>query len=58
MPSMVWVAPALIWPSTRADGVEGFIGRVGLRLEVGDEIYLNNGTFNNLRVTFGPHIRF
>ena len=55
---MVWVAPALIWPSTRADGVEGFIGRVGLRLEVGDEIYLNNGTFNNLRVTFGPHIRF
>jgi len=39
-------------------GVEGFIGRVGLRLEVGDEIYLNNGTFNNLRVTFGPHLRF
>ena len=39
-------------------GVEGFIGRVGLRLEVGDEIYLNNGTFNSLRVTFGPHIRF
>jgi len=39
-------------------GIEGFIGRVGLRLEVGDEIYLNNGTFNNLRVTFGPHIRF
>jgi len=39
-------------------GVEGFIGPVGLRLEVGDEIYLNNGTFNNLRVTFGPHIRF
>jgi hypothetical protein len=30
-------------------GIEGFIGRVGLRLEVGDEIYLNNGTFNNLR---------
>jgi hypothetical protein len=39
-------------------GVEGFIGPVGLRLEVGDEIYLNNGTFNNLRVSFGPHIRF
>lgn len=39
-------------------GIEGFIGPVGLRLEVGDEIYLNNGTFNNLRVTFGPHIRF
>jgi len=39
-------------------GVEGFIGPVGLRLEVGDEIYRNNGTYNNLRVTFGPHIRF
>ena len=39
-------------------GIEGFIGPIGLRLEVGDEVYLNNGTFNNLRVTFGPHIRF
>lgn len=39
-------------------GIEGFIGPIGLRLEVGDEIYLNNGTYNNLRVTFGPHIRF
>lgn len=39
-------------------GIEGFIGPVGLRAEVGDEIYFNNGTYNNLRVTFGPHIRF
>lgn len=39
-------------------GIEGFIGPVGLRLEAGDEIYLNNGTYNNLRITFGPHIRF
>ena len=39
-------------------GIEGFIGPIGLRLEAGDEIYLNNGTYNNLRVTFGPHIRF
>jgi hypothetical protein len=39
-------------------GIEGFIGPVGLRLEVGDEIYLDNGTYNNLKVTFGPHIRF
>ena len=23
-----------------------------------DEIYLNNGTYNNLRVTFGPQLRF
>lgn len=39
-------------------GVEGFWGPFGLRAEVGDEIYLNNGTFNNLRVTFGPQFRF
>jgi len=39
-------------------GVEGFIGPIGLRLDVGDEIYFDNGARNNLRVTFGPHIRF
>lgn len=39
-------------------GVEGFWGWFGLRLEAGDEVYFNNGTFNNLRVTFGPQIRF
>jgi hypothetical protein len=39
-------------------GIEGFWGPFGLRLDVGDEIYINHGTFNNLRVTFGPHIRF
>jgi len=39
-------------------GVEGFIGPVGLRLDAGDEIYFNGGIHNNLRVTFGPSIRF
>jgi hypothetical protein len=39
-------------------GVEGFRGPVGLRLEVGDDIYFDNGARNNLRVTFGPTIRF
>ncbi len=39
-------------------GVEAFIGPVGLRLDVGDEIYFDNGANNNLKVTFGPHIRF
>ncbi|MBO0911015.1 MAG: outer membrane beta-barrel protein [Acidobacteria bacterium] len=39
-------------------GLEGFWGPFGLRAEVGDTIYLNNGTFNNLRVTFGPQLRF
>lgn len=39
-------------------GLEGFIGPIGLRAEVGDEVYLDNGTYNNLRVTFGPQLRF
>ncbi|HUA92347.1 MAG TPA: hypothetical protein VL991_07250 [Terracidiphilus sp.] len=39
-------------------GIEGFWGPVGLRLEAGDEIYLNNGAYNNLRVSVGPTIRF
>jgi hypothetical protein len=39
-------------------GIEGFWGPFGLRAEVGDEIYMNNGAHNNLRATFGPQIRF
>jgi hypothetical protein len=31
---------------------------VGLRFELGDEIYFNNGAHNNLRITFGPILRF
>jgi hypothetical protein len=39
-------------------GLEGHIGPVGLRLEVGDEIYFNGGTRHNFRASFGPYIRF
>ena len=39
-------------------GLEFFLGPVGIRADVGDELYLNNGTHNNMRVTFGPSIRF
>lgn len=39
-------------------GVQGRIGPVGLRLDVGDEMYFNRGTHNNLRVAFGPFLRF
>jgi hypothetical protein len=46
---------AAIYPGV---GVEGFWGPIGLRADVGDEIYFKNGTHNNLRVTFGPTIRF
>lgn len=39
-------------------GIEDFFGAIGLRLEDGDQMYFNNGTYNNLCVTFGPTIRF
>ncbi|SRR5581483_410541 len=41
-----------------AGGVEASLGPVGLRLELGDEVYFNRGAHSNLRVTFGPIIRF
>jgi hypothetical protein len=46
---------AAIYP---AAGAEAAIGPVGLRFEVGDEVYFNNGAHNNLRLTFGPMVRF
>lgn len=39
-------------------GAEAFWGPIGLRFDIGDEIYFNNGGHNNLRLSFGPTIRF
>lgn len=39
-------------------GIEAFMGPLGVRVDVGDEIWVNNGAYNNLRVTFGPTLRF
>jgi hypothetical protein len=41
-----------------AGGAEASLGPVGLRLEAGDTIYFNNGAHNNLKITFGPIVRF
>lgn len=41
-----------------AGGIEPALGPLGLRLEFGDEIYFNNGAHHNLRITFGPILRF
>jgi hypothetical protein len=46
---------AAIYPAL---GAEASLGPVGLRLEFGDAIYFNDGAHNNLRITFGPIIRF
>lgn len=39
-------------------GIEASLGPIGLRLEAGDEVYFNRGAHNNLRITFGPIVRF
>jgi hypothetical protein len=41
-----------------AAGVEPFLGQIGLRMEFGDAMYFNDGAHNNLRITFGPIVRF
>ncbi len=46
---------AAIYP---AGGLQATLGPVGLRFEMGDEIYFNRGAQNNLRLTFGPFVRF
>jgi hypothetical protein len=39
-------------------GLQAHLGPIGLRLDVGDEIYFNDGSHHNLRVAFGPVFRF
>ncbi len=46
---------AVLYPGA---GVEHFFGPIGLRFDAGDEIIFNNGANHNLRLTFGPQIRF
>lgn len=41
-----------------AAGLAATLGPLGLRFEVGDELYFNQGAHNNLRITFGPFLRF
>lgn len=46
---------AVLYP---AAGLEASLGPVGLRLEAGDELYFNRDAHHNLRITFGPIVRF
>jgi len=39
-------------------GLEGHFGPLGMRLDIGDEMYFNHGTHNNLSISLGPYIRF
>jgi hypothetical protein len=39
-------------------GVGFHAGPLGIRIDGGDEIYWDNGARHNLRITFGPTIRF
>ena len=44
-----------VYPS---GGFEAFAGPIGIRAEIGDDIFFINGAHNNLRVTLGPQFRF
>lgn len=46
---------AVLYPG---GGLEAFLGPIGIRLDVGDEIYFEGGPHNNLRIAIGPTIRF
>jgi hypothetical protein len=39
-------------------GFEAFAGPIGIRAEVGDDVFFRNGAHNNLRATLGPQFRF
>ena len=39
-------------------GLEGHLGPVGLRFEAGDEVYFAGGSHHNVRLSFGPFLRF
>lgn len=39
-------------------GAEAYLGPIGLRFDIGDEIVFSGKANHNLRITFGPHIRF
>lgn len=39
-------------------GAEAVWGPLGLRVDIGDEIFYNNGGHSNLLISFGPTIRF
>ena len=39
-------------------GIEAFAGPIGVRAEIGDNIFFNNGVHNNMRITLGPQFRF
>jgi hypothetical protein len=39
-------------------GFEAFAGPIGIRAEVGDDVFFDHGGHNNLRATVGPQFRF
>lgn len=39
-------------------GIGFHAGPLGIRVDIGDEIFWDNGAHNNPRVTFGPTVRF
>jgi hypothetical protein len=38
--------------------LEDYFGPLCVRFDIGDEMYFNHGTHNNLSISLGPYIRF
>jgi hypothetical protein len=39
-------------------GIEAFAGFIGVRAEVGDDVFFDNGAHNNFKASLGPQFRF
>jgi hypothetical protein len=39
-------------------GIEAFAGPIGVRAEIGDNLFFNHGAHNNMRISLGPQFRF
>ncbi|MBV9073969.1 MAG: hypothetical protein JOZ10_10080 [Acidobacteria bacterium] len=39
-------------------GIEFFLGPIGIRADAGDEMYFDRGVNHDLKITFGPTLRF
>lgn len=50
--------PATYFAVYPGGGIEFFGGPIGFRIEAGDQMYLNNGVHNDLKIDGGPAIRF
>ena len=57
-PQWAWAVGATYFAIYPGGGIEAFAGPIGVRAEIGDNIFFNDGAHNNMRISFGPQFRF